>query len=258
MCVHPPPELGHGRGKTASLGWPSFGWCAALSFAAHLVALLWILRTPAPPQHNDLPPSFVARELVFLEPEAMSVPKPDTDFAFPAKAADPEIAKQPTPTQPERPVRRTPIPVSASPVPAPATTPVTTAAARPETSAEAPQGQADGRPTAWPAAAPAVPAQPSADSARSADDALRSYAKAIWLHIEQREPRRLRSPGTAIVTFSLATDGGLLAAEITRSSGLEPVDRAAIEAVHDAAPFPPPPPGVSQAQLTFALPFNVR
>jgi TonB family protein len=53
-----------------------------------------------------------------------------------------------------------------------------------------------------------------------------------------RMARRLGVEGTAVVRFRLKPEGGVEAVEIVDSSGSEILDKASLETVHAAAPFP--------------------
>lgn len=66
-----------------------------------------------------------------------------------------------------------------------------------------------------------------------------------------RKLSRTRRPvagrrGTAFVGFEIAASGALVRSSVLRSSGVPEVDRAALEHVARAAPFPPPPPGAQR------------
>ena len=66
-----------------------------------------------------------------------------------------------------------------------------------------------------------------------------------------RVPRpSVRAAGSAVVSFSVAGSGGLGSVGIARSSGSGALDRAAVQLVRRAAPFPAPPPG---AQRSFSI-----
>jgi periplasmic protein TonB len=60
----------------------------------------------------------------------------------------------------------------------------------------------------------------------------------------------VRGGGSATVAFSIGPAGGLQGVQIARSSGKPALDQAAIATVRNAAPFPPPPPGVKS---TFSI-----
>ena len=72
-----------------------------------------------------------------------------------------------------------------------------------------------------------------------------------------RVKARHRQRGVVQVAFMLSPDGGVATARISQSSGTTELDQAALGYVH-AARFPPPPMGMSPAQLTYILPFEFR
>jgi len=90
------------------------------------------------------------------------------------------------------------------------------------------------------------------------DDALAAYSRQVWARIERRKPRDIHAPGVATVTFALAADGSLLSARLSAGSGNDGLDHAALDAVAAAAPFSPPPAGISPARLVFSIPFQFR
>lgn len=67
---------------------------------------------------------------------------------------------------------------------------------------------------------------------------------------------RSRRTGTVVVKFTIGTDGALLSKNVISSSGTEVLDRAAISALDRASPFPPIPPDVSAAPMTFTQSFR--
>ncbi|MCC6007311.1 MAG: energy transducer TonB, partial [Rhodobacteraceae bacterium] len=90
-----------------------------------------------------------------------------------------------------------------------------------------------------------------------------AQAMAVWgSQIRARVERARRHPGTgsgtAVVAFTLSREGALLAVQVAQSSGHAALDRAALEAVRRAAPFPPAPDGIRAAQSTFNLPVAFR
>ena len=58
---------------------------------------------------------------------------------------------------------------------------------------------------------------------------------------------RVRARGTALVAFTIAGNGGLAQLSLARSSGSDALDRAALQLVRRAGPFPPPPQGAQRA-----------
>ena len=53
--------------------------------------------------------------------------------------------------------------------------------------------------------------------------------------------------GATLVAFSISGGGGLGSVGVARSSGSPALDRAAVQLIRRAAPFPPPPPGARRS-----------
>jgi protein TonB len=60
--------------------------------------------------------------------------------------------------------------------------------------------------------------------------------------------------GTAIVRFRVGRSGGLESAALLRGSGVMMLDKLALRAVRQAAPFPPPPAEIGDDRLIFDVP----
>jgi periplasmic protein TonB len=67
---------------------------------------------------------------------------------------------------------------------------------------------------------------------------------------------RSRKRGTAVVRFKISSEGKLLSREIKTTSGSRKLDKAALDAVKRAAPFPAFPAGVGIKSLTVTQPFK--
>jgi protein TonB len=96
----------------------------------------------------------------------------------------------------------------------------------------------------------------SAPAAASAG-AVREYGRHVALALSKTKPKGLGTRASVQVTFTIATDGGLALAEVTKSSGYPKLDDAAIEAVRRTK-FPAPPAGMTTAQLTYQVPYHFR
>lgn len=75
-----------------------------------------------------------------------------------------------------------------------------------------------------------------------------------------RKIRRVPRPrgvgkGRVVVSFRIASNGGLSSVSVARSSGVADLDRAALRIIQRAAPFPAPPPG---AQTLYRIPIEGR
>lgn len=84
------------------------------------------------------------------------------------------------------------------------------------------------------------------ESAAAAGITQNDYFDMVRLKIESRKKypgtaRSRRIEGSVSIRFGINADGRLNSAEIIRSSGHESLDKAAFNAVKNAAPFPQPP-----------------
>ena len=229
----------------------------ALSAGLHLATAMAILWFPALPP-RDLGKGAFTIELVAAPPPEPQQPppespKPEAPKPEPPKPEPPkpELAK-PQLAKPEPP-KASP-PAKAPPRPAPATPAAQPAPAQPvmtEGAAESPPATTATTDSAAPAASVPVPA-PAARGAERDD-----YLRMVWARIMRFRPERVPFAGLARLRFTLGADGSLTAVEIAESSGSGLLDRAALDAVRRAAPFPAPP-GLSESELTFEIPFQFR
>ncbi|HUD52000.1 energy transducer TonB, partial [Parvibaculum sp.] len=112
---------------------------------------------------------------------------------------------------------------------------------------------------ASPAPMPPVEA-PSAPSisAETRAAGIRAYGSLVWRRIAERKPKGIHLPGTAYVNFALTDEGAIAAIRVARSSGNPELDAMALRTIEAAAPFDPPPPGLTSQDLVFEIPFNFR
>lgn len=73
--------------------------------------------------------------------------------------------------------------------------------------------------------------------------AAANYPGQIIRRIQRTRRERVNLRGSAQVSFTIAANGALAAVSIVRSSGSARLDQVALQQVHRAAPFPPPPAG---------------
>lgn len=64
--------------------------------------------------------------------------------------------------------------------------------------------------------------------------------------------------GTVIVKFTVNAKGELISHEVVKSSGSKILDRAALESIEKAAPFPPMPAALHEQQFTMSVPYTYR
>ena len=91
--------------------------------------------------------------------------------------------------------------------------------------------------------AKAAPSGSTADASSAAGNAaVSNYPGRVMRKISRVARPRVASKGTAVVSFSISGGGGLASVSVARSSGSAALDRAAVEMIRRAAPFPAPPP----------------
>lgn len=130
------------------------------------------------------------------------------------------------------------------------------------TNAPSPTMQEVPEPSQQAAAAGGSPAAASS----GANLALAAAAKANWegamralIEKHKKYPRsaqRRNQEGMPYVSVKIDRAGNLLDVRLTRSSGFDSLDEAAVEAFHRAAPLPPLPPEMDVAVHSFTLPLN--
>lgn len=88
--------------------------------------------------------------------------------------------------------------------------------------------------------------------------ALNAYRGALFTHISKKKVNpRSQVRGTATVRFSFdPATGALLTHEIVTSSGSAALDKAALDSVERAAPFPPVPINIAQGAYEVTVPFK--
>lgn len=258
-----------------------------LSAALHAAIIALAERTPAPPEASGETVAPITVEIIeeaplpAALPEAAAVPaapkgEPATAVA-PAQQQHPAVPEPATASLP--PPRPRPSAIIASRTPEISHAPP---AANPAPTEDMPTDDAaPGMTTidspATPAAADASPAsaagsvsgqkdrdgRESASLAGSNDSAsaqrlLDAYGRELWKRIAAHKPKGLQQVASTEISFVVAADGMLLAASVSRSSGKAELDELALQAVHAAAPFPPPPSTLTARSLTFEISFNFR
>jgi protein TonB len=115
-----------------------------------------------------------------------------------------------------------------------------------------------------PAARPASALAPAPANAANPGPASRDIDGANWeqrllavLTRKKRYPASARRAGmedTIYLRIRIDRIGRILACIIDQSHKLPPLDEAALQLVHSAAPLPPPPPSVIGAEVEFVIP----
>lgn len=87
---------------------------------------------------------------------------------------------------------------------------------------------------------------------------VQRYARSVVEALGRSRPKGLSGAnGTARVSFQISQDGSVVSVRIVASSGNPKLDGAAKAAV-EAVKFPPPPPNMTAAQLTYEIPYHFR
>ena len=99
---------------------------------------------------------------------------------------------------------------------------------------------------------PMPEAVPSGNAGHTENEVI--YTDQVLRKIEaaKRYPKRARRrniQGVVDIVFTIGSDGGIVSVKIVESSGSRILDRAAVDAVKRASPFPIPPNGTTIIQL---------
>lgn len=191
---------------------------------------------------------------------AQLVIPPTTPAEPPAQAPEPVTTAAPAPAEPEAVVTATappealpatpdtprpaPRPDREARPPEPPVQPVTRAASAPGAQQAERRGQDEGRETA--AALQSDPAPAPTAPAAQGNATASSYPGLVMRQLSRTQRPQAGRRGNAVVGFEIGAGGEVRQAVILRSSGHEAIDRAAIEHVRRAAPFPPPPQGAER------------
>jgi protein TonB len=217
-----------------------WGACLVLVLLLHGLGALALLswRTPIVPLATL--PAAIMIDLPPLPAQAPPVPPPPE----PVKQALPEPVAPPAPQ---------PAVVLPPPKPKPAPRRVEPAPAPQPLAAPSPPVAAASSPVPEPAAAPPPPS------------ATPNYQGLLLAQLERnkrypREARMQHQEGVATLRFTLDRGGRLLAFKLERSSGHRVLDDEVLAMIQRAAPLPPFPPEMSEAQLELVVPirFSLR
>jgi protein TonB len=107
-----------------------------------------------------------------------------------------------------------------------------------------------------PAAPPKPMSGPSGPSEAS-PGAIQRYAAQVRATLARKQPKGNGRVGTVSITFSIVSSGSVSSARLSGSSGDTALDQAVLNAVLHA-PFPLPPIGMTDTQLTYVVPFHFK
>jgi protein TonB len=200
---------------------------------------------PPPPPPEPPKPEAVQEQLAATPPQENPVVEAPPEQKAQPSAPQPEPAKI-VPDQPK------PAPVKPKPVRTEAKKPVDTVPA-PRTSA-APKAERQ---------ASLTPSSATAGATSSA--ALASYNQLVAAHLQRFKQypsgaRTAGEQGTSRLSFTLSRSGQVLGSRLAGSSGHPSLDGETLAMVRRAQPFPPMPPELKQASMSFSIPvqFSIR
>ncbi|GLH80540.1 hypothetical protein SSBR45G_54490 [Bradyrhizobium sp. SSBR45G] len=225
-----------------------------------------------PPKEEPAKEEPVAREAVAEpvpqpppEPQVMAQPEPVPEvIATPDPAPQVALAPEPPraddvvlpPPPPPKPIEAKP--PEAKPAPVPERKPVEKTDAK-EKDEKKP---APAKPAAAP---PSRPTRVATAPNAGIDSEGARQGRAEWIsqfvaHFRRYSTSTLvgQQGGTVSVSVVIGRSGRLLSKRIASSSGVPAVDRAALDAVERAQPFPPFPPGMTDAQRAETIPIRIR
>jgi TonB family protein len=102
------------------------------------------------------------------------------------------------------------------------------------------------------AAPPPVPSP-----AASASSSAASWQQSLGARLARLQSHKaLGVQGVVSLAFSIDRQGNLVSSRIVKSSGSAPLDAAALDLIKRAAPFPPPPAGIADSELSFVVPIR--
>ncbi|SNR73558.1 energy transducer TonB family protein [Puniceibacterium sediminis] len=205
---------------------------------------------PTPPLARTIAPTITTTKPV---PEAVKTVSPPLSAPQPAtvetatQVVEGSNAPRSSPRPAARPDQIAAMATAAAPKEAPRKK---TAAKKPEPKGNASRNAATGSSGGVDKARAAAAAPRQATATQEGNAASSNYRGKVLRRIERVRQSRNPRKGEAIVAFSITANGGLGALSIARSSGSDQLDRAALDVLRRAAPFPPPP---SRTQTRFTV-----
>lgn len=256
--------------QTPGRQWPAWGLALLVAALAHGLAVwvwLWhprqempvlpaaapqvveVTLIAAPETPEALPPGPKQVEAAPSEPEPLVEPVPEPEPPPPVPKVKAEVA---LPEKPEPPREKPePEPEKKQTQPQRKVSPQSSEQAAPRTTA--PAAVPDAQPGEV-AGAPSVGA-PS----QSEINARQRWQSLLQAHLDRRKryPRQARmrqQQGVPWVSFTMNRQGKVLSVSLSRSSGVEALDKETLALVHRAEPLPVPPAEVKGERLSLTVP----
>ncbi|MCA0960574.1 energy transducer TonB [Salipiger bermudensis] len=198
---------------------------------------------PEPTQPEETTEALAPEEEPEVEPEDATEEAPETALASSLRPMErPDTLRRPEPEPQPAPRRET--------RPEPTETRQTQRAPQGNSDRNARAGQAQGSETAT-----ATRSGSGGRSQEAGNAAASNYPGQVMRKLSRVPRPRMNARGAAVVAFSITGSGGLSGVSLARSSGSAALDRAALQVVQRAAPFPAPPAG---AQRSFSIQIKAR
>lgn len=265
----PPVEFGHGGSERDAISVSIVPASAIDARQAHVEATAQAAPSPIAPEAGENTATSEATPKKSAPPQEKTEQPPpeqaapDTRIAAPEELAleavpdeAPEVGSPPKPPEEIKVVSAEP-----PPTPAPLEKPVEDAPREEAPTQPSPSARAAGGATAH-GVAPDQPSQPAA--AAASPGAIHAYGTAVQmalLAVDQREAKARVSAsgakGTVVIRLSIDDKGGLVRAEVVKSSGRPQLDDAALLLIRLAA-FPPPPAGLTADQRSYIAPIRFQ
>ena len=220
-------------------------WHDPLGVADDSSAVVVDLAPYAPPSESteDLTPGPIQQQAAAPAPP-MVEPKPE------------ETVEAKTEEKPEeKPEEKVEVP--------PAPVPPVAAVPPPEAVTPPPRPEAQPMPPSNMPPAPVTTAPPRPHVASAAE--VNEWHKGIFAQIQRHKDypiaaRARGEKGVVQLAFSIDREGRVTASRVARASGHAALDRAAMETLQKAQPFPPPPADMPGAEFSFTVPvaFSIR
>lgn len=237
-----------------AMNWSTQQPTPGVSIPAIMVDMAPVSSSPQPTP-MDLAPGPVMQQADASPPEpavAEAVQEqiaPTPPQEKPEVVAPPEQKTEPTPPKPE------PAKVEPEKKPAPVKPKVVRAEAKKPT--EAPPAP---RTTASPKAERQAPAASAASTGASAA-AVASYNQLVLAHLRRfkqypPEAKAAGTQGVGRVNFTLSRTGQVMASRLVGSTGHAALDAESLATLRRAQPFPPFPPDMRQASMSFTMPVS--
>jgi len=232
-------------------------WHDPLGVADDSSAVVVDLAPYAPPTDSteDVAPGPIQQQAAAPSPE-MVEPKPDDKIEDKVEPKPEEKVEAKTEQKPEeKPEEKVEVP--------PAPVPPVAAVPPPEAVEPPPRPEAQPVPPSNMPPAPVTTAPPRPHVASAAE--VNEWHKGIFAQIQRHKdyPTTARArgeKGVVQLAFSIDREGHVTASRVAKASGHAALDRAALETLQKAQPFPAPPADMAGEEFSFTVPvaFSIR